>query len=63
MQFRPCFVPWQTPTSPLLRHQLDAEANRMTALTAKDPPDRDAFAAHWRRIRGCEVAESLFRLT
>ncbi len=31
--------------------QLDAEANWMAAFTAKDPTDRDAFMAHWARIR------------
>ncbi|MFQ5420297.1 MAG: GNAT family N-acetyltransferase [Anaerolineae bacterium] len=30
--------------------QLDPEANRMAAFTAKDPADREAFMAHWRRI-------------
>jgi RimJ/RimL family protein N-acetyltransferase len=30
--------------------QLDAEANWMAAFTAKDPTDREAFMAHWRRI-------------
>jgi RimJ/RimL family protein N-acetyltransferase len=32
--------------------QLDADANWMAAFTAKDPADRDAFMAHWARIRG-----------
>lgn len=31
-------------------HQLDADANYMAAFTAKDPGDRVAFEAHWRRI-------------
>lgn len=31
-------------------NQLDPEANYMAAFTAKDPADRDAFIAHWRRI-------------
>ncbi len=30
--------------------QLDPEANRMAAFTAKNPADRDAFRAHWSRI-------------
>jgi RimJ/RimL family protein N-acetyltransferase len=30
--------------------QLDPEANRMAAFTAKDPANRDAFMAHWARI-------------
>lgn len=32
--------------------QLDPAANHMAAFTAKDPADRDAFAAHWAKIRG-----------
>jgi RimJ/RimL family protein N-acetyltransferase len=32
--------------------QLDPEANHMAAFTTKDPGDRVAFDAHWRRIRG-----------
>lgn len=32
--------------------QLDADANWMAAFTARDPTDRDAFMAHWTRIRG-----------
>lgn len=28
-------------------HQLDAEASRMAAFTAKDPTDEDAFGRHW----------------
>lgn len=31
-------------------HQLDPEAQAMAAFTAKDPSDRAAFMAHWRRI-------------
>lgn len=31
-------------------YQLDPDANHMAAFTAKDPSDKDAFAAHWRRI-------------
>jgi RimJ/RimL family protein N-acetyltransferase len=31
-------------------HQLDADANWMAAFTAKDPTDRAAFDAHWRKI-------------
>jgi len=31
-------------------YQLDKEANYMAAFTAKDPTDREAFMAHWRRI-------------
>ncbi len=30
--------------------QRDGDANRMAAFTAKDPSDRAAFDAHWRRI-------------
>jgi RimJ/RimL family protein N-acetyltransferase len=35
----------------LFEQQLDPEANRMAAFTAKDPADRVAFDAHWQRIR------------
>ena len=30
--------------------QADPDANYMAAFTAKDPSDREAFAAHWKRI-------------
>ena len=30
--------------------QLDSDANRMAAFTAKNPADRDAFMAHWMKI-------------
>ena len=30
--------------------QLDREANRMAAFTAKDPTDKDGFMARWERI-------------
>ncbi len=30
--------------------QLDEEANHIAAFTAKDPANREAFMAHWRRI-------------
>ncbi|MFK4149000.1 GNAT family N-acetyltransferase [Streptomyces sp. NPDC004065] len=33
------------------RHMNDPEALRMAAFTPKDPADRDAFDAHWSRIR------------
>jgi RimJ/RimL family protein N-acetyltransferase len=35
--------------------QLDPEANYMAAFTSKDPTDRDAFMAHWVRIRADET--------
>ena len=35
-------------------HQLDPEAVHMAAFTAKDPTDREAFDAHWARIRADE---------
>ncbi len=35
--------------------QLDPEANRMAAFTARDPTDRDAVMAHWARILGDET--------
>jgi len=31
--------------------QLDPEANRMAAFTSKDPSNREAFDAHWGKIR------------
>jgi len=31
--------------------QLDPVANRMAAFTTKNPADRDAFTAHWAKIR------------
>src|SRR2546428_1084317 len=31
-------------------HQRDAAANYLAAFTARDPNDKDAFAAHWKRI-------------
>lgn len=34
--------------------QQDEGANWMAAFTAKDPADREAFMAHWARIRGDE---------
>jgi RimJ/RimL family protein N-acetyltransferase len=33
------------------RQMNDPEALRMAAFTAKNPADRDAFDAHWKRIR------------
>lgn len=33
-------------------HVQDPEALHMAAFTPKDPSDREAFDAHWRRIRG-----------
>ena len=35
----------------LFTQQLDPEANRMAAFTARDPADRAAFDAHWAKIR------------
>lgn len=31
--------------------QLDPEANYMAAFIARDPTDREAFTAHWKKIR------------
>jgi RimJ/RimL family protein N-acetyltransferase len=31
-------------------YQLDPDANHMAAFTAKDPANREAFTAHWKRI-------------
>lgn len=36
-------------------NQRDPEACRMAAFTAKDPEDRAAFDAHWRRIEADET--------
>ncbi|MBC7274420.1 MAG: GNAT family N-acetyltransferase [Streptomyces sp.] len=36
------------------RQMNDPEALRMAAFTAKDPADRDAFDAHWARIRASD---------
>ncbi|MET7734446.1 GNAT family N-acetyltransferase [Streptomyces sp. NPDC005402] len=36
------------------RQMNDPEALRMAAFTPKDPADRDAFDAHWERIRATE---------
>ncbi len=33
-------------------HQQDPVATRMAAFTSKDPADREAFDAHWRKILG-----------
>ena len=35
--------------------QLDPSANYMAAFTARDPTDRDAFMAHWKKILGDET--------
>lgn len=35
-------------------YQLDKQANYMAAFTAEDPNDKDAFDAHWEKIRGDE---------
>lgn len=34
----------------LFELQRDSEANFMAAFTARDPDDRDAFDAHWKKI-------------
>ncbi|MFD2171975.1 GNAT family N-acetyltransferase [Tumebacillus lipolyticus] len=36
-------------------YQLDREANRMAAFTAKDPEDREAFMQHWNKVMGNEA--------
>ncbi|SMC82656.1 GNAT family N-acetyltransferase [Lentzea albidocapillata] len=36
----------------LFEFMRDPEAARMAAFTAEDPDDREAFDAHWRKIRG-----------
>ncbi|MEU6142060.1 GNAT family N-acetyltransferase [Streptomyces sp. NPDC047081] len=37
------------------RQMNDPEALHMAAFTAKDPADRDAFEAHWKRIRASDA--------
>lgn len=32
--------------------QLDSDANHMAAFTSRNPSDRDAFDAHWKKILG-----------
>ncbi|HRJ75711.1 MAG TPA: GNAT family N-acetyltransferase [Anaerolineales bacterium] len=34
----------------LFQNQLDPEANHMAAFTSKDPTNRGAFNAHWKKI-------------
>lgn len=34
----------------LFQNQLDPEANHMAAFTSKDPTNREAFNAHWKKI-------------
>lgn len=34
----------------LFEHQKDHESSRMAAFISRDPSDREAFFAHWRRI-------------
>lgn len=36
------------------QHQLDPVANHMAAFTAKDPSNREAFMAHWTKIRNMD---------
>ncbi len=35
----------------LFVHQLDEEANQMAAFTKEDPSDREAYDAHWAKVR------------
>ncbi|MEU9171409.1 GNAT family N-acetyltransferase [Streptomyces sp. NPDC048420] len=37
------------------RQMNDPESLRMAAFTPKDPADRDAFDAHWKRIRASDA--------
>src|SRR5436309_5721235 len=39
----------------LFQYQRDAASNYMAAFTSRDPTDRDAFAAHWKRILNDET--------
>jgi RimJ/RimL family protein N-acetyltransferase len=43
---------WDEDLPIFFAQQLDPAANHMAAFTTKDPADRAAFDAHWRRIRG-----------
>lgn len=40
------------------RFQQDPAANEMAAFTAENPSDRDAFDAHWAKIRGQDTVEA-----
>jgi RimJ/RimL family protein N-acetyltransferase len=42
----------------LFRIQLDPEANRVAAFTARDPSDRTAFDEHWTRLLGRDDADT-----
>ncbi|MFI6036763.1 GNAT family N-acetyltransferase [Streptomyces sp. NPDC051315] len=45
---------------PVFFRQLnDPEALRMAAFTPQDPADRDAFDAHWRRIRSTALVRTI----
>ncbi|WP_328499461.1 GNAT family N-acetyltransferase [Streptomyces sp. NBC_00414] len=37
------------------RQTNDPESSRMAAFTHKDPTDRDAFDAHWKRVRASDA--------
>jgi len=37
------------------QQQLDPEANYMAAFTSENPEDREAFEAHWLKIRNSET--------
>jgi len=39
------------------RQMNDPESLRMAAFTPKDPADRDAFEAHWKRIRASSAVQ------
>ena len=39
----------------LFAQQMDPQANFMVAFTSRDPSDREAFMAHWRKILGDET--------
>lgn len=45
---------WDADLPILFEQQLDPEANQMAAFTARDPSDRAAFEARWKKIRADE---------
>lgn len=42
--------PADSDVTAFFEHQLDPEANRMAAFSARDPKDREAFVARWARL-------------
>ena len=42
--------PAESDVAVFFAHQLDPEANRMAAFSARDPKDREGFVARWARL-------------